>query len=206
MVAVVDRSAFPIPLPRTRVDAVVLSPSAARRTAIVGRLRAIGAVALVRAVDPGDGFGELADPGQHDVCLIDATHPDTSAQALVQEAQRRGWTRLVLLSSRDDPYAVRAAMSQGVRGYVRVPAEDEALVLPSPVRGRTRGGSPDELSDREVEVLQKVADGLSNHAVGEELGLSGLTVKSHLARISRKLGTGDRAELVAIAMRAGLLH
>jgi len=41
--------------------------------------------------------------------------------------------------------------------------------------------------------------------IGDELGLSALTVKSHLARISRKLGTGDRAELVAIALRAGLL-
>ena len=62
-----------------------------------------------------------------------------------------------------------------------------------------------DLSEREIEVLRRVADGRSNRQIGVELGLSALTVKSHLARISRKLGTGDRAQLVAISMRAGLL-
>ena len=41
--------------------------------------------------------------------------------------------------------------------------------------------------------------------IGEALGLSALTVKSHLARIARKLGTGDRAEMVVVAMRAGVV-
>ena len=63
-----------------------------------------------------------------------------------------------------------------------------------------------DLSTREVQVLQAVADGHTNNEVGELLGLSGLTVKSHLARIGRKAGTGDRAEMVARGMRAGLLH
>src|SRR5206468_972510 len=51
-----------------------------------------------------------------------------------------------------------------------------------------------------------VADGRSNKEIGETLGLSALTVKSHLARIARKLGTGDRAEMVAMAMRAGVIR
>jgi DNA-binding NarL/FixJ family response regulator len=46
----------------------------------------------------------------------------------------------------------------------------------------------------------------SNKQIGEELGLSALTVKSHLARIARKLGTGDRAEMVAMAMRGGVIR
>lgn len=50
-----------------------------------------------------------------------------------------------------------------------------------------------ELSGREVEVLRLVAEGQSNKAIGVAMGLSALTVKSHLARIARKLGTGDRA-------------
>ncbi len=72
--------------------------------------------------------------------------------------------------------------------------------MPSPF-ARTR---PD-LTSRELSVLRLVADGFSNRAIGDELGLSALTVKSHLARISRKLGTGDRAALVAISIRTGLL-
>jgi DNA-binding NarL/FixJ family response regulator len=85
------------------------------------------------------------------------------------------------------------------------PATDSERVRVVP-RHRPRGGSPDELSNREIEVIQLVAEGNSNRAIGEDLGLSSLTVKSHLARIARKLGTGDRAEMVALAMRGGLLR
>jgi DNA-binding CsgD family transcriptional regulator len=69
--------------------------------------------------------------------------------------------------------------------------------------GDARGEGVDSLSAREIQVLQLVADGKSNKDIGEALGLSALTVKSHLARIARKLGTGDRAEMVVTAMRAG---
>ena len=62
-----------------------------------------------------------------------------------------------------------------------------------------------DLSTREIEVIRLVADGRSNKWIGEQLSLSALTVKSHLARIGRKLGTGDRAHMVALAMRAGVI-
>ncbi len=62
------------------------------------------------------------------------------------------------------------------------------------------------LTLRELEVLQLVAEGGSNREVGEQLGLSPLTVKSHLARIGGKLGVDDRAHMVAIALRAGLIR
>ena len=68
-----------------------------------------------------------------------------------------------------------------------------------------RGDGVDSLSAREIQVLQLVADGKSNKDIGEDLGLSALTVKSHLARIARKLGTGDRAEMVATALRSGAI-
>ena len=77
--------------------------------------------------------------------------------------------------------------------------------MPTPPT-RPAPAPPEELSTREVEVLQAVADGNTNNEIGQLLGLSGLTVKSHLARIGRKLGSGDRAEMVALVMRAGLVH
>ena len=55
-------------------------------------------------------------------------------------------------------------------------------------------------------MLQHVANGRSNKEIGASLGLSALTVKSHLARIARKVGTGDRAEMVMLALRAGVIH
>jgi DNA-binding NarL/FixJ family response regulator len=81
-----------------------------------------------------------------------------------------------------------------------------ASLLAAGLRGNPTDAGVNEMSGREVEVIRLVADGQSNKQIGEALSLSALTVKSHLARIARKLGTGDRAEMVALAMRAGVIR
>jgi DNA-binding CsgD family transcriptional regulator len=63
-----------------------------------------------------------------------------------------------------------------------------------------------ELSARERDVLRLVADGHTNKEIGNEVDLSALTVKSHLARIARKPGTGDRAHMVALGIRSGVIN
>lgn len=63
-----------------------------------------------------------------------------------------------------------------------------------------------ELSDREVEVLQYVAEGKSNKEIADTLMISEKTVKAHLRSIFRKLEVGDRAQAVAHAMRKGLVE
>jgi len=79
------------------------------------------------------------------------------------------------------------------RGALRPQVDDKPRAIPA-------------LTDREVEVLEWVADGRSNQWIAEQLTLPSRTVKAHLSRIGRKLGTGDRAEMVAIAMRAGVIR
>lgn len=58
------------------------------------------------------------------------------------------------------------------------------------------------LSERELQIVTAIAEGLSNEEVGQRLGISRMTVKSHLWRIGPKLGTGDRAGIVAAAIRS----
>ncbi|OKI22227.1 hypothetical protein A6A07_34705 [Streptomyces sp. CB03911] len=58
----------------------------------------------------------------------------------------------------------------------------------------------DPLSHREVEVLRRIANGRANAAAGRDLHLSAMTVKTHLARIYRKLGVHDRAHAVGLAL------
>ena len=92
---------------------------------------------------------------------------------------------------------ILAAMDAGASGVLR---SHPATVDPQ---------LPDRLGKltvRELEILQLVADGRSNKWIAEHLSLSALTVKSHLSRISRKLGTGDRSHQVAVAIRAGMLN
>jgi DNA-binding NarL/FixJ family response regulator len=104
-------------------------------------------------------------------------------------------------SRSSSPTASAACLDGGVYADPSV-----ASLLAAGLRGGPVDSGVSDLSGREIEVLRLVADGQSNKQIGEQLGLSALTVKSHLARIARKLGTGDRAEMVAMAMRAGVIR
>jgi DNA-binding NarL/FixJ family response regulator len=206
VVALVERSSAVVPLPRARFTALVVAESAARRHGLVARLRMLGAREVVEAASGAEARVRAAYDGPRDLVVIEGGLPDGPALPLLAELRAAGWNRVVLLTVRDDPYAVRAAINAGIRCYIVTPEEPEGAVVVPTARVRPRGGSPDELSAREVEVLQLVSEGRSNKEIGDALGLSALTVKSHLARIARKVGTGDRAEMVAYAMRAGLVH
>jgi len=141
--------------------------------------------------------------GPRDLCVIDVALPDGSGLALLHELRQAGWGRCVVLSSGDDLYSVRAALTAGVKGFVVTGSANDSVR--NALAGRRASGGPEGLSQREIEVLQLVAGGKSNRDIGAALSLSALTVKSHLARIARKLGTGDRAEMVAVALRAGVI-
>jgi DNA-binding NarL/FixJ family response regulator len=81
-----------------------------------------------------------------------------------------------------------------------------ASIARTPGPPERRSGDPPRglvLSEREVEVLQHVADGLSNKEIADALTISEKTVKAHLRTIFRKLEVGDRAQAVAYAMRRG---
>ena len=196
------------------------------RESMVNRLRMMGARDVVEAATVGEARARAHLSGPRDLCVLDLGLPDGSGLDLLVELRDAGWQRLVVLSAADDPYSVRAAFVAGAQGYLLksaspvVVAEGVRRVLDGGVyadpsvasllAAGLRGGPVDtgvsDLSGREVEVLRLVSDGKSNKQIGDDLGLSSLTVKSHLARITRKLGTGDRAEMVALAMRAGVIR
>ena len=115
-----------------------------------------------------------------------------------------GAARLIVVGP-PDPVAVRTVLSAGARGYLFGRPDEDRPPAEEWTRVRTASGSVIELSAREIEVLQGVADGRSNGDIAARLQISPLTVKSHLARIGRKLGTGDRAHAVLLALRAGVI-
>lgn len=142
---------------------------------------------------------EYADRhGAPDVAVIVTPLPDGPVLPLIRMLRTRGWQRVVVLSGKADARAIHATLVSGVRGVI-VRRQSEGRAAPVPPSGAA------SLSERELEVLRMVADGQTNRCVGERLGVSALTVKSHLARIARKLGSGDRAEMVANAIRCGYI-
>ncbi len=206
MVALVERPSAVVPLPRARFTALVVAESPTRRQGLCARLRLLGARDVVEAASGAEARVRAHYDGARDLVVIEGGLSDGPALPLLSDLRAAGWKRVVLLTVRDDAYAVRSAINAGIRCYVVTPEEPTRATTAPVTRIRPRGGSPDELSSREVEVLQLVSEGRSNKAIGDVLGLSSLTVKSHLARIARKIGTGDRAEMVAHAMRTGLVR
>lgn len=141
-------------------------------------------------------------PGRAPSCVSVQEIGDGEGPALLFALRRRGVPRIVVLARRASRSELPVLLAGGVRGAVAGQVVNSLVRSGSPAPNRSH--LPD-LSARELGVLKLVGDGMSNRMIGEELGLSALTVKSHLARISRKLGTGDRAELVAKVLRAGLI-
>jgi DNA-binding NarL/FixJ family response regulator len=197
------------------------------REAVAVRLHSLGAGEVIEAASCAEARARARNLPA-DLATIDLRLPDGSGLDLLAELRGAGCTRLVVLSAADDPYSVRAAFVAGAQGYLLKSAglgtvtdglrrvldggvyADPAIasLLAIGVRGgAARGERPSaQLSTRELEVLRLVATGRSNQQIGDQLCLSMLTVKSHLVRIGRKLGTGDRAGLVAVAMRAGIIR
>src|SRR5882724_3412507 len=216
-----------VPHPREELFSVlVVDDHPLLREAIAARLRTMGAGTVHEAASVAEARARAQASGPCDLAVLDLGLPDGSGLDLVTELRAQGWNRLVVLASSDDPYAVRSAFQAGAQAYLLKSAS--AAIVTDGVKRVLDGGvyadptvapllatgtrvpgtdnTPRELSAREVEVLQLVADGQSNKEIGEALNLSALTVKSHLSRIGRKLGTGDRAQMVALAMRAGVIR
>ena len=231
MAAGLDRPLDSSPAPqaagsRTGFTAMVVDDHPLVRDSMVARLRQMGAYEVVEAATVGEARARAHASGPRDLCVLDLGLPDGSGLDLLADLRSAGWTRLVVLSAADDPHSVRSAFVAGAQGYLLKTASpvvvsdgvrrvldggvyadpSVASLLAAGLRGAPADSGVSELSAREVEVLRLVADGKSNKEIGEELTLSALTVKSHLARIARKLGTGDRAEMVAMAMRAGAIR
>lgn len=212
MTALVERHGLaPHPSRAARFTAMVVVASPFVRETLARALRGLGAAEVVEAGSLAEARVRGRGTAARDLCVVDGSLPDGSGIALMAELRALGWARGLVLSSVEDPYTVRAALAAGVRAFLVTPSGATSRPtspgeLPLPPRARgTRVSGAEGLSAREVEVLQLVSGGRSNKDIGEALGLSALTVKSHLARIARKLGTGDRAEMVVVAMRAGVV-
>ena len=142
--------------------------------------------------------------------LAGVPRPDDSTPAAVAALRAAGWDHVVVVGGDVRPTAVARALGRGARGFlVAAPGPVDLSADPAPMARAVPvadvGGQERTLSAREVQVLALAADGLSNPEIARELGLSALTVKSHLARMTRRLGAHDRAHLVLLALRAGVI-
>jgi DNA-binding NarL/FixJ family response regulator len=170
-----------------------------------------------------------------DVVLMDIRMPELDGLAATREIASDpdlDGVRIVILTTYEVDEYVLQALRAGACGFlgkgmrpaelpeaIRVAARGEALLSAKATQALIRrylalpdgpppalSGELSELTDREREIVALVAEGLSNEAIADHLYISRQTVRTHVHRAMAKLGARDRAQLVVIAYRAGLVR
>jgi DNA-binding NarL/FixJ family response regulator len=194
-------------------------------------LRALAArspdLELVGEAANGTDAVALAEQTLPDVILMDLRMPGmTGIEATRAILDRRPETRVLILTMSEDDDSLFAAMRAGARGYLPKDADSEELIRAiraaalgevifgasiasrlqaffAPSRARVADPFP-ELTEREDEVLELIAQGRSNHEISARLQISDKTVRNHVANVFNKLRVADRAGAIVRAREAGL--
>lgn len=167
-----------------------------------------------------------------DIILMDLGMPKKDGIQATREIKTQ-WpeAKIIVLTSHEDSNDLFAALGAGAQGYCLKTVSEAQLVLaiqavvdgaawldPS-VSGRvlqaarngydspkTYSSSQDcPLSPREFDVLQLVIEGLTNREIGQKLGLSADTIKTHIHHIMQKMSVCDRTQIAVKALRQGLI-
>jgi NarL family two-component system response regulator LiaR len=180
--------------------------------------------------EAGDGLEAVAKARdlQPDVVLLDLVMPRMDGvQASLEIKKAYSPARILVLTSFSEDHMVISAIRAGAIGYLMKDTTSEELLQairdtyrnqpvlgPEIARklmeeiqgGESQTGSDASLTDREVEILQQMALGLTNQEIADVLVLSERTVRTHVTNILSKLGLSNRTQAVLYALRAGIAH
>lgn len=182
---------------------------------------------IVAQAADGQQCIDEAERTRPDVILLDIRMPDMDGLAALEQLRVKvPDSRVVMLSTYDNPTYIARAVALGASDYVLKGSSREDLI--STLMAAARGESPsragelkkvagamrirqpvddDEvpLTQRETQVLRHVALGLSNKEIGRSLEISVETVKEHVQNILRKIAVSDRTQAAVWAVRKGLV-
>ena len=209
------------------IRVVVADDQRAVREGLALLVGAIDDIEVVGEAGNGVEAVQLARELRPDVVLMDLRMPELDGAAATRELRESGsQTRVLVLTTYADDASLFPALQAGANGYLTKDASAEEIErairavaagethLDPAVQGRLVAAAldaakrpvalPDELTAREVEVLQLIAAGRSNGEIAAELVVSAATVKTHVNHIFQKTGARDRAQAVRYAYEHGL--
>lgn len=176
---------------------------------------------MVLVAQAANGVEAIAEFRRHrpDITLMDLRLPGTNGtDILIAIRGEFPDARIIMLSSSDSDGEIQRALRSGAAGYVlKSMAQDDLLAVIRSVHAGKRQVpaevaallaehlGEEDLTARELEVLQLVRDGCKNKQIANRLSISENTVNFHLKNIVEKLAANDRTHAVTIAVRRGLL-
>ena len=179
-------------------------------------------IEVVAGAEDGARAVELAAEHEPDVVLMDISMPNLNGiEATRKIVTASPEVQVVILTSFADRAQIVAALDAGAVGYLLKDAEPEEVIRG--VRAAAKRESPfapkvartlldaraerpaAQLSERELDVLRCVANGLPNKLIARNLGISEKTVKAHLTRIYQQIGVTDRTQAALWARERGLV-
>ena len=194
------------------------------REGVITLLQAAEDIVVVGQASDADGALRVVREEVLDVVLLDVTMPGSGLEAASRIATACPATRIIMLTVSEDEDDLLAAMKAGASGYVlkgvsareltgvvRSVSAGEVYVAPALAFGLLREMSKPptadplaELSQRERQVLELVASGLSNQEIGLRLGLAEKTIKHYMTNILTKLQVRSRVEAALLAAKVGI--
>ena len=176
---------------------------------------------MVLVAQARNGVEAIAEFRRHrpDVTLMDLRLPGANGtDILIAIRGEFPDARIIMLSSSDSDGEIQRALRSGASGYVlkSMPQDDLLAVIRSVHAGRRQVPpevaaliaehlGDEELTPRELEVLQLIRDGHKNKQIADHLSISENTVNFHIKNLVGKLGANDRTHAVTIAVRRGLM-
>ncbi len=206
--------------PEARTRVLIADDHPVVRTGLAAVLGQQPDLELVAEAENGERAVLLYREHRPHVCLMDLRMPVMDGvEAIRTITTEFPSARILALTTYEGDADIRRALEAGAFGYllkdmlltevinaVRAVRRGER-VIPVPVAARL-AEFPDrsDLTERELEVLQLVARGLSNKEVARVIGRTDETVKIHLKNMFAKLNVADRTEAVTVAITRGLIH
>jgi DNA-binding NarL/FixJ family response regulator len=190
------------------------------RLALRSMVEARGDMAIVAETSKAREALALFREHQPDIAIIDLRLPDASGLEAIAGIRRHdAKARMLVLSNYEGSEDIHRALQAGALAYLTKDAGSEDLVQAilavaqgkrylSPAVAATLSGrvSGDDLTDRERNVLQLLAQGCSNREISGRLKIAENTVRIHVSRILDKLQAVDRTQAVLAAIHRGLVH
>ncbi|WP_045821143.1 response regulator [Williamsia herbipolensis] len=190
------------------------------RDGVTGMLAGDERIEVVGAASSGPEAVAQVTELDPDVVLMDLRMPGGDGVPAIEALRRRDRARprILVLTTFDADRDIAGAIDAGADGYLlKALGRDEliaavvdaaagrSVLAPSAAQSLMARRHHEELTDREVEVLTRIAGGGTNRTVAQGLVISEATVKTHLLHIYSKLGVRDRAAAVRVAYERGLL-